>query len=470
MTTDMRPYSEYKDSALPWLGRIPLHWDVRRNGRLFAQRNEIGHGSLPILEVSLNTGVRVRDMENLKRKQVMSDREKYKRAVKGDIAYNMMRMWQGAVGVAPEDGLVSPAYVVARPYPEAESRYFSYLFRTDAYKNEVDGYSRGIVKDRNRLYWEDFKRMPSCFPPLQEQKVIASFLDAIAVKIRFFIRNRHRLIELLNERKQAIINRAVTRGLDPNASLKPSGIDYLGDVPKHWNVLTLKRVTTLIIGGATPDSSRAEYWDGEVVWVTPADISKTDLLLDSQRHLSLAGLAACSAVIVPAGSVVFTSRAPVGNTAIATVPLCTNQGCKAIVPMTSRLIGDYLLAELMVMKAHLQSIAKGTTFTEIDTWTFANQFVIVPPVREQEQIVSKIKADTASIDIGIRNAQREINLIREYRIRLITDVVTGKVDIRHLAPAEQLPVEEAIDEDVEDVSMSEDNDPEQVEGALDADE
>jgi type I restriction enzyme S subunit len=110
---------------------------------------------LPILEVSLKTGVRVRDMENLKRKQVMTDREKYKRADKGDIAYNMMRMWQGAVGAAPVEGLVSPAYVVARPFAGTDTRYFSYLFRTAAYMTEVDGYSRGIVKDRNRLYWQD---------------------------------------------------------------------------------------------------------------------------------------------------------------------------------------------------------------------------------------------------------------------------------------------------------------------------
>ena len=128
MTADLRPYPEYKESGLPWLGPIPAHWKIGRNGRLFEQRNQNGFSDLPILEVSLRTGVRVRDMDNLKRKQVMSDREKYKRAVKGDIAYNMMRMWQGAVGVAPEDGLVSPAYVVAQPFSATESRYFAYLF------------------------------------------------------------------------------------------------------------------------------------------------------------------------------------------------------------------------------------------------------------------------------------------------------------------------------------------------------
>ncbi|HMP08176.1 MAG TPA: hypothetical protein PJ982_17645, partial [Lacipirellulaceae bacterium] len=174
MTAGLRPYPDYADSGRPWLGAIPAHWDVRRNGRLFAPRNETGFGDLPILEVSLKTGVRVRDMENLARKQVMSDRGKYKRAAQGDIAYNMMRMWQGAVGVAPVDGLVSPAYVVARPYPETDSRYFSYLFRISAYMAEVDGYSRGIVKDRNRLYWDDFKRMPSCFPPTGDVRSVDS--------------------------------------------------------------------------------------------------------------------------------------------------------------------------------------------------------------------------------------------------------------------------------------------------------
>src|SRR3989440_10681368 len=159
MAHDLRPYPEYMDSCLPWLGQIPAHWEVRRNGRLFAQRNETGFSDLPILEVSLKTGVRVRDFENSARKQVMSDRAKYKRAAKGDIAYNMMRLWQGAVGVAPVDGLVSPAYVVARPLHGVHSQYFSYLFRTSAYMTEVDKYSRGIVKDRNRLYWQDFKQM-----------------------------------------------------------------------------------------------------------------------------------------------------------------------------------------------------------------------------------------------------------------------------------------------------------------------
>ena len=212
MIDGLKPYPEYKKSGLPWLNKIPVHWRVVRNGSLFAQRNQTDFAHLPILEVSLKTGIRVRDFENSLRKQVMSDLGKYKRAAKGDLAYNMMRMWQGAVGVAPVDGLVSPAYVVARPFTEVASRYYSYLFRTDLYMSEVDAYSRGIVKDRNRLYWDQFKQMVSPAPLPDEQITIVRFLDYTNRRIERYIRTKKKLIALLNEQKQAVIHRAVTRG------------------------------------------------------------------------------------------------------------------------------------------------------------------------------------------------------------------------------------------------------------------
>jgi len=209
-----KPYPKYKDSGVEWLGEVPEHWEVWRNGRLFAQRNETGFADLPILEVSLRTGVRIRDFENSNRKQVMSDRGKYKRAVAGDIAYNMMRMWQGAVGVAPTDGLISPAYVVAKPLPGTESRYFIRLFKTTVYMREVDKYSRGIVKDRNRLYWEDFKRMPSCYPPPHEQVMIVDAIDHACDDIDATVEHIHREIELLREYRTRLIADVVTGKLD----------------------------------------------------------------------------------------------------------------------------------------------------------------------------------------------------------------------------------------------------------------
>jgi type I restriction enzyme S subunit len=212
----LRPYPEMKPTGLPWLGEVPAHWDVRRNGRLFGARRETGFPDLPILEVSIRSGVRIRDFDNGGRKQEMADRSKYQRAVRGDIAYNMMRMWQGAVGIAPADGLVSPAYVVARPFQETDAAYYAYLFRTAAYMREIDVFSRGIVPDRNRLYWESFKQMPSVYPPTDEQRLMVRFLDWHGAQTAKLIRARKKLITLLNEQKQAIIHRAVIRGLDPN--------------------------------------------------------------------------------------------------------------------------------------------------------------------------------------------------------------------------------------------------------------
>ena len=215
-----KPYPDYRPSGVEWLGDVPSHWEVNRNGRLFVQRNEVGYSELPILEVSLISGVSVRDFDNSSRKQVMSDRNLYKRAVEGDIAYNMMRMWQGAVGVAPVDGLVSPAYVVARLLAGNKPRYYEHLFRTSAYKNEVDKYSRGIVKDRNRLYWEDFKQMPTPCPPPNEQVLIA---DAISRTIEFTstnIQNAQSQIALANEYRTRLIADVVTGKLDVREAAK----------------------------------------------------------------------------------------------------------------------------------------------------------------------------------------------------------------------------------------------------------
>ena len=209
-----QPYPSYKPSGVEWLGDIPAHWDMSRNGRLFVQRNEVGYSELPILEVSLRSGIRIREFENTSRKQVMSDRSMYKRAVKEDIAYNMMRMWQGAVGIAPIDGLVSPAYVVAKPLARTEPRYFNFLFHVSAYMAEVDKFSRGIVKDRNRLYWEDFKQILSPYPPLSEQLLIADTIDNNTALAENGMSHVQREIELLREYRTRLIADVVTGKLD----------------------------------------------------------------------------------------------------------------------------------------------------------------------------------------------------------------------------------------------------------------
>lgn len=215
VTRGLDPGGRLKPSGVEWLGDVPEHWEVVRNGRLFVQRNETGFPALPIFEVSLRTGVRVRGFGVSERKQIMADREKYKRACEGDIAYNMMRMWQGAVGIAPLDGLVSPAYVVLKPLEGTDARYFSALFRTPVYLGEVNKlYSRGIVRDRNRLYWEDFKQMPSPRPPLHEQILIANAIVGRTAILADGILRAQREIVLLREYRTRLIADVVTGKLD----------------------------------------------------------------------------------------------------------------------------------------------------------------------------------------------------------------------------------------------------------------
>ncbi|MDF0675848.1 MAG: restriction endonuclease subunit S [Nitrospira sp.] len=427
MTTTLKPYPAYKDSGVPWLGKVPSMWSIARNGGLFAQRNETGFAHLPILEVSLKTGVKVRNFQESGRKQVMSDRDKYKRARKGDLAYNMMRMWQGAIGMAPTDGLVSPAYVVARPLQGVEPRFYLNLFRTDDYMGEVDKFSHGIVKDRNRLYWEEFKRMPSPVPPSNEQAAIVRFLDHADLQIKRYIHAKQKLIKLLEEQKQVMIYRAVTRGLDPNVRLKPSGVEWLGDVPEHWEVRRLKTVCTMKSGdGITaisiePAGNYPVYGGNGVRGFTSRYTHDGDFVLIGRQG------ALCGNVHV--------ARGPFWASEHAVVTTLRDNHCL-----------DWLAALLRAMNLNQYSIAAAQPGLAVER--VLNLWVPVPRRPEQDGLAAHIDEATAQLATAVEWTRREIALLHEYRTRLIADVVTGKLDVREAAA--KLPDEteevESLDE------------------------
>ena len=449
-------YPEYKDSGQPSLGNIPAHWNLFRNGRLFSQRNETGFGELPILEVSLKTGVRVRDMENLKRKQVMSDREKYKRAAQGDIAYNMMRMWQGAVGVAPIDGLVSPAYVVVRPFPEVDCRYFSYLFRTASYMNEVDAYSRGIVKDRNRLYWQDFKRMSSPVPPVEEQRHITRFLDAAGSKAQRFIHNKRRFIELLKEQKQNVINQAVTRGLDPNVKLKPSGVEWIGDIPEHWDARRLRTLAAVRASGVDKNTNEDEV---PVMLCNYVDVYKNDRITAAIDFMKATATPdEIRAFELKAGDVIITKDSESWDD--IAIPTFVPEAMPGVVcayhlalirPFSGEIEGEFLFRAFSSdpVADQFRIAATGVTRFGLAQGAIKGAFFPLPPLEEQREIIAHINEKCAEISQAISKAEREIELMREYRTRLISDVVTGQVDVRGIEMPEVAEDELlALDEDV----------------------
>lgn len=208
------PHVLMKDSGVDWVGRIPRHWQIRPNGTLFKERDERGCEDLPILEVSMVHGVRVREFSEGRIEQRSDDLGAYKVARAGDIAFNKMRMWQGAVGVAPTDGLVSPDYIVAQPREGILSEYYASVFRTRHCMAEVYRRSHGIVDDRNRLYWDDFKAIRSPCPPTAEQRAIVESLDAETAQIDALIATVRQAIDRLKELRTALISAAVTGKID----------------------------------------------------------------------------------------------------------------------------------------------------------------------------------------------------------------------------------------------------------------
>ena len=434
MTHALKPYPVYRDSGLPWIGEVPKHWEVRRNGRLFVQRNETGYANLPILEVSLRTGVRVRQFDKGVRKQKMTDRSQYKRAAQGDIAYNMMRMWQGAVGVVPMDGLVSPAYVVACPFPDIDSRYYSYLFRTGDYMREVDNFSRGIVSDRNRLYWDDFKQLPAAFPPFNEQMKIADFLDDHERLTNRFTRNKERLIALLNEKEKAIVNHAVTRGLDPNASMKPTSTDWMPEVPAHWEVRRLGQLGRLSKGNGGSKEDEASVG---VPCVRYGDLYTTHSYFVERTRSFVSTEISKNYTSTFFGDVLFAASGEtideIGKSAANLMQTAACCGGDVIlfrpeVDAVARYMGYALdCRSSAVQKA---TMGRGITVMHIYAGQLKRLLLSFPPISEQEAIVKHIDQATTAIDTAVDRARRQIGLLREYRERLISDVVTGKLDVR----------------------------------------
>lgn len=453
----------FRASGLPWVPHIPESWQVLRNGRLFGHRVEMGFPDLPILEVSLRTGVRVRDMENLKRKQVMSQKEKYKRAAKGDIAYNMMRMWQGAVGPAPVDGLVSPAYVVVKPYDEANSSYYSYLFRTAAYMQEVNKFSRGIVADRNRLYWESFKQMPSLVPPRPEQDQIVAYLRAQDAHIARFIKTKRDLIKLLTEQKLRIIDHAVTRGLDSSVALKASGIEWLGEVPEHWEVKPLKRWVRLN-ARTLGQKTRTDF---EFRYVDIGSVQTGRLVKEPERIRFEAAPSRARRVLRRGDTIISTVRTYlkaiwyVGEDAD---DLIASTGFAVLTPgsgVEPEYLGYVIQSSPFVNRVTANSI--GIAYPAIAETVLGRFPVALPPtVDEQQAIVAHIKTESAPLDDAIARTEEEIKLIREYRDRLIADVVTGQVDVRSWQPGPDDVVDDAalaaLGDENEDVTDEEDGD------------
>jgi type I restriction enzyme S subunit len=463
----LKPYPAYKDSGVPWLGEVPEHWEVRRGKALFRcidVRSQTGQEEL--LTVSSERGVVPRRSANV----TMFKAESYvgyKLCWPDDLVINSLWAWARGLGVSPYHGIVSSAYGVyrLRNRQQDNPRFIHQLVRSTPFQWELQVRSKGIWVSRLQLTGDAFLGAPFPMPPSNEQTAIVRFLDYMDRRIRRYIRAKQKLIKLLEEYKQALIHQAVTGKIDvrtgqPYPAYKDSGVPWLGQVPEHWEVRRLGSVTQ-ILNGATPSSSRPEYWDGDIVWVTPDDLGKLKgrYIDNSSRRITQGGYNACGTTLAPAGSIVLSTRAPIGHLGILRVAACANQGCRILVPQAVT-ASEFLYYMLVAARPTLEVLGQGSTFLELSRSKLGTFSIPLPPLPEQTAIVEYLDAKTAKIDAPTAVTRREIELLREYRERLIADVVTGKVDVREAAARlpEEPPEEESEWIDTEEMAEGEETD------------
>ena len=450
MNNPLKPYPAYKPSRVPWLGAVPAHWEVVPNRAIFAEVNEQNCPGEQMLSVTITNGV-IRQQELLedtsKKDSSRLDRAAYKLVQPGDIAYNKMRAWQGAIGVSKYRGIVSPAYVVQRPSKGTNSRYLHYLLRTPAFVKEAERWSYGITSDMWSLRPEHFKMIYACVPPLPEQMAIVRFLDYADRRIRRYIRAKQKLIALLEEQKQAIIHQAVTGQGDirtgrPYPAYKPSGVEWVEEVPAHWETAKIKSLAR---------SGYKTFVDGD--WIESPYITSDGIRLIQTGNIGIGeykekGFRYISeetfrsfgcTEIMPGDVLICRLGEPVSRACIA-----PNLGGRMItsVDVCILKLSDEANAQFLVYSMSSRyyldwvgSLVRGSTRDRVSRSMLGSFSVPFPPFAEQTAIARYLDKATADIDTAISRAHRQIELLQEYRTRLIADVVTGKLDVRETATA-----------------------------------
>ena len=427
----LKPYPAYKPSGAEWLGEVPEHWKILPNRAIFKEINEVGHSDKQMLSVTISRGV-IRQAELLgdttKKDQSRIDKATYKLVQAGDIAYNKMRAWQGAIGISKHEGIISPAYIMQRPGNHVSARYFHYLFRTPAFAKEAERCSYGITSDMWSLRPEHFKTMLSSVPPRQEQTAITHFLDHTDQHIQRQIRAKEKLIALLEEQKQVIIHDAVTGRIDvrtgkPYPAYKPSGVEWLGDMPEHWEVRKLKWFLRCRSGDgiSTEDVSSIKT------------IEKSFPVIGGNGIMGFCNSTNCNRKTLVIGRV----GALCGNVHIVKPPVWITDNALVVSVNLAVVSLEYLAAILKIR--NLNELADKTAQPLITGTRIKREYISLPGSPEQIVIVDYINNTNVRIDKAITRTRKEIELLKEYRTRLIADVVTGKLDVR--AAAHRLPDE-----------------------------
>lgn len=449
MESELKPYEDYKEIGLFYIERVPKHWKLLRNKYIFSERNIRSKcGEEELLSLSQYTGVSRKKDKKLVGKGLVTNAKSlvgYKIVKPFDLVVNIMLAWNGSLGISKYDGIISPAYCIFKVNENYNPWYFHYLLKTGTMTTAFKTLSTGVIESRLRLYPESFYQLYSLIPPKEEQDQIVRYLDSKLSKINKFIKAKKKQIELLKEQKQAIINQAVTKGLDPNVKMKPSGIEWLGDIPEGWEIRRIKNISR--VNPALNDYLDKYLLENKVVFLPMEKISEHGEIDNSELR---------AIKEVKNGFTGFERN----DVVIAKITPCFENGKGACLDTLKTDIG-FGTTELIVLRANEEALPKFLDLI-VRTSYFRNlgarnmtgsagqkrvpvEFVAnfslgIPIIDEQQKIVSYIVTKVFTINKSIEVIKKEIDLITEYRNSLISAVVTGKVDVRHIK------VEEVIEE------------------------
>lgn len=403
----MESYTEYKDSGAKWLGEIPSHWGIRRAKYLWKEtdcRSEFG--SEQLLSVSQYDGVR--EAQSDSRSESLKG---YKIVKQENLVINIMLAWLGGLGVSKFDGIVSPAYCVYKLLDDQNPHFLHYLYRTPLYLAEFARHSTGIVPSRWRMYTDDFGEVLTILPPIEEQNRMVAYLDDATSKVDEAIAQQQKMIDLLNERKQIIINNAVTHGLDPNAKMKPSGIDWIGDIPEHWELRRMRYLCKITTGNKDT--------------INRVDDGLYPFYVRSPKVERINSYSYDGEAVLMAGDGVGAGK--VFHYVNGKFDYHQRVYCFYEIKMVKPKLLYFYMQNLF--KNVIEQLSAKSTVDSVRLNMIQDFAVSIPPINEQIAIINYIDRSISSIDKAISNLDRQISLLQERKQIIINDVVTGKVKV-----------------------------------------
>ena len=458
------PYAEYKESGLPWLGRVPAHWETRPAFGAFVPSRARNHGMKERTVLSLSYGrIVIKPAEKL-HGLVPESFETYQIVNPGDIVLRTTDLQNDhtsrRVGIVQNRGIITSAYLALRTIPGVTPEFgFQFLNVWDASK-AIYGYGSGL---RQNLDFSHFKRMPVAVPPPAEQAAIVRFLDWSNGRLERAIRAKRKVIALLNEQKQAIVHRAVTRGLDPSVPLKAVESRWFPELPAGWAGLSLRRVIISVVDG--PHFS-PQYQDAGIPFLSARNVRADRWLLGDAKYISEADYLEFSRRVRPElGDVLYTKG---GTTGVARAvdlqfPFQVWVHIAVLKLKRDRMVPEFLAYCLNSPRCYEQAqlFTRGATNQDLGLGRMKDIELPVPPsLDEQIAIVGFLNSQCSSFSTAISRLEREIDLLREYRTRLAADVVTGKLDVR--AAAALLPDESAVEAPDGDAELDDESETEEA--------